>query len=143
MATIEEQEEVRFWDRVGMYVTRDFAEQWIDRIGATGQVLDSDLDEFTQVTTPNTELIRKEIEYLFNKDPNQGDLSPENIAIVAALNFESQRKTFILGVKERLLSEGIEEDEALSQAKEEYDAAKDFIVRDALGLPDPEAEEEE
>ncbi len=132
---------MRFWDRVGMYVTRDFAEQWIERIGASGQVLDQDLEEFTQVTLPDTELIREEIEDLFNSDPNEGDLSPENMAIVAALNFESQRKTFVLETKERLISEGVDEDEALTQAKEEYDAAKDAIVREALGLPDSEEEE--
>ena len=141
MATTREQEEVRFWDRVGIYVTRDFAEQWIERIGASGQVLDQDLEEFTQVTLPDSELIREEIEHLFNSVPNEGDLSPDNMAIVAALNFESQRKTFVLETKERLISAGVDEDEALTQAKEEYDAAKDAIVREALGLPDAEEEE--
>ena len=141
MATVEEQEQVRFWDRVGMYVTRDFAEQWIERIGATGQVLDGDLEEFTQVSTPDTNLIRKEIDDLFTNDQNQGELSPENIAIVASLNFESKRKTFILETKERLVADGMESEEALIEAKEEYTKAKDLIVREALGLPEPEEEE--
>ena len=138
MASVKEQEEVRFWDRVGMYVTRDFADQWIDRIGASGQLLDGDLEEFTQVVTPDTDLIRKEIEDLFQGDTNEGDLSPENVAIVASLNFESKRKAFVLEIKERLISEGVDEADALSQAKEEYDAAKDLIVREALGLPEEE-----
>ncbi len=141
MAAVEEQEQVRFWDRVGMYVTRDFAEQWIERIGATGQVLDGDLEEFTQVSTPDTNLIRKEIDDLFTNDQNQGELSPENVAIVASLNFESKRKTFILETKERLVADGMESDEALIEAKEEYTKAKDLIVREALGLPEPEEEE--
>ena len=141
MAAVEEQEQVRFWDRVGMYVTRDFAEQWIERIGATGQVLDADLEEFTQVSTTDTNLIRKEIDDLFTNDQNQGELSPENVAIVASLNFESKRKTFILETKERLVADGMESDEALIEAKEEYTKAKDLIVREALGLPEPEEEE--
>jgi hypothetical protein len=138
MASVKEQEEVRFWDRVGMYVTRDFADQWIDRIGASGQLLDGDLEEFTQVVTPDTDLIRKEIEDLFQGETNQGNLSPENVAIVASLNFESKRKAFVLEIKERLISEGVDEADALSQAKEEYDMAKDLIVREALGLPEEE-----
>ena len=141
MAAAGEQEDVRFWGRVGMYVTQDFAEQWIDRIGAAGQLLDGDLEEFTQVVTPDTDLIRKEINELFSSTPNQGALTPENVAIVAALNFESLRMEFIMEIKVRLISEGIDEDAALLEAKEEYTAAKDLIVREALGLP--EAEEED
>ena len=30
-------EEVRYWDRVGMYITREFADDWIERINSSGE----------------------------------------------------------------------------------------------------------
>jgi len=135
-------EETRYWERVGMYVTRDFAEQWIERIGAKGQVLDEDLEEFNAIALPDASHLRKEIDALFRGPPNTGDLSPENQAILALMDFERQRKDFIRERRQMLIDDGVDASEALTQAKDDYDEAKETLVREALGLPEPEEEEE-
>ena len=137
------QEETRYWARVGMYVSREFAEEWIERIGAKGQVLDEDLEEFNAISLPDANLLRKEIDELFNNPPNLGDLSPENQAILALMDFERQRKDFIRERRQMLLDDGVDATEALTQAKDDYNDAKDALVRDALGLPEPEEASEE
>jgi len=135
-------EETRFWERVGMYVTRDFAEQWIERIGAKGQVLDEELEEFNAVVTPDSDRLRKEIDALFDAPPNEGELSPENQAILALMDFERQRKDFVRERRQMLIDDGVDASEALTQAKSDYDDAKENLVRGALGLPEPDDEEE-
>ena len=137
------QEETRYWTRVGMYVSREFAEEWIERIGAKGQVLDEDLEVFNAISLPDANLLRKEIEELFNNPPNMGDLSPENQAILALMDFERQRKDFIRERRQMLVDDGVDASEALTQAKDDYNDAKDALVRDALGLPEPEEDSEE
>lgn len=135
-------EETRYWSRVGMFVTREFAEQWIERIGATGQVLDEELDEFNAIALPDPSRLRREIDELFAGPPNDGELSPENRAILALMDFERQRKDFIRERRQMLVDDGVDATEALTQAKADYDEAKEALVRDALGLPEPEDEEE-
>ena len=39
-------EETRFWPRVGLYVTRTSAAEFIERMGGPGHALDEDLEEF-------------------------------------------------------------------------------------------------
>lgn len=131
-------EETRYWERVGMYVTRQFADQWIERIGVRGQVLDDDLEEFNAIPLPDADLLRREIQELFNAAPNLGDVSVENQAILALMDFERQRKNFIRERRQMLLDDGLEPSEALTTAKEDYDAAKEGLVRNALGIEEEE-----
>ena len=45
----------RFWNRVGLQVTKNQALEWVDRVVAgpgAGEYLVDDVDEFTQVTAP-------------------------------------------------------------------------------------------
>ena len=119
-------EETRYWERVGMYVTRQFADQWIERIGVRGQVLDDDLEEFNAIALPDADL------------PNLGNVSVENQAILALMDFERQRKNFIRERRQMLLDDGLESSEALTTAKEDYDSAKEGLVRDALGIEEEE-----
>jgi hypothetical protein len=58
------------------------------------------------------------------------------------MDFERQRKDFIRERRQMLLDDGVDPSEALTQAKADYDEAKEELVRDALGLPEPEDEEE-
>jgi len=134
-------EETRYWERVGMYVTREFADQWIERIGVRGQVLDDDLEEFNAISLPDADLLRREINALFEAPPNSDELAPENQAILALMDFERQRKDFIRERRQMLLDDGVDSSEALTQAKTDYDDAKESLVRDALGLPPVEEEE--
>ena len=56
---------MRYWDRVGMYVTRDFAEDWAEKLkaggdGTRGKYLDTDTEEYVlpemvSITTINNE----------------------------------------------------------------------------------------
>lgn len=131
-------EETRYWERVGMYVTRQFADQWIERIGVRGQVLDDDLEEFNAIALPDADLLRREINGLFNEAPNLGKVSVENQAILALMDFERQRKNFIRDRRQMLLDDGLESSEALTTAKEDYNAAKEGLVRDALGIEEEE-----
>jgi len=131
-------EETRYWERVGMYVTRQFADQWIERIGVRGQVLDDDLEEFNAIALPDADLLRREINGLFNAAPNLGNVSVENQAILALMDFERQRKNFIRERRQMLLDDGLESSEALTTAKEDYDSAKEGLVRDALGIEEEE-----
>ncbi len=39
-------EETRYWPRVGLYVTRKTAKEFISRMGNSGKVLDDDIEEF-------------------------------------------------------------------------------------------------
>ena len=131
-------EETRYWERVGMYVTRQFADQWIERIGVRGQVLDDDLEEFNAIALPDADLLRREINGLFNAAPNLGNVSVENQAILALMDFERQRKNFIRDRRQMLLDDGLEPSKALTTAKEDYDSAKEGLVRDALGIEEEE-----
>ena len=49
--------ERRFWDRVGMYVTKEFAEEWIEKMSESsstgGKHLDDDIEEYI-VSMPPT-----------------------------------------------------------------------------------------
>lgn len=124
-----------------MYVTREFADQWIERIGVRGQVLDDDLEEFNAISLPDADKLRREINALFDSPPNMGELAPENQAILALMDFERQRKDFIRERRQMLLDDGVDASEALTQAKSDYDEAKEALVRGALGMAPVEEEE--
>jgi len=126
--------ELRYWERVGFMVTRDQAEEIANRMNsASGKVLDEDMEEFVEARTDLHEVMT-EITILFENPPT-GDkvLSDDNKAIIALMDFESNKKAFIMERK----AEGME----TAEAKEAYEAAKAGFVREALGLPEPEEEE--
>lgn len=126
--------ELRYWERVGFMVSRDQAEEIANRMNsASGKVLDDDIEEFVEARTNLNEVL-DEIEILF-ENPPAGDktLSEDNQAILALMDFESNKKAFIKEKK----AEGME----LAEAKEAYEFAKAAFVREALGLPEPEEEE--
>ena len=126
--------ELRYWERVGFMVSRDQAEEIANRMNsASGKVLDDDIEEFVEARTDLHEVL-DEIKILFDNPPT-GDitLSEDNKAIIALMDFESNKKAFIKEKK----AEGME----LAEAKEAYEFAKAAFVREALGLPEPEEEE--
>lgn len=126
--------ELRYWERVGFMVSRDQAEEIASRMNSSsGKVLDDDIEEFVESRT-NLHEVLDEIEILFENPPT-GDttLSEDNKAIIALMDFESNKKAFIKEKK----AEGME----LAEAKEAYEFAKAAFVREALGLPEPEEEE--
>lgn len=129
------QEEIRFWKRLGLYVTRADAEEYISKSGGAGSILDEDIEEFTPATSVSPETLRIEIEEIFNKPFEQGEMSNENLAILSAIEMEKNR---VSRIKE-LMAEGMSREDA----KQQFETELGSLVRDSLGLPDEtEAERE-
>lgn len=128
-------QELRYWNRLGMYVSRIDAEDFISKAGATGAVLDEDLEEFTPRSGISQEALRAELDELFSKPFVEVSISAENNAILAALEMEKTRPARVKELK----AEGHTTEEAKEIFKQELDA----FVRVSLGLPDETEQERE
>jgi len=117
-------EETRYWPRVGLYVTRRSAAQFIERMGGTGHALDEDIEEFVSPGVPDPLSLGNEIEDLFANPYVSHDVSTENMAILNLMQFESDKKKFIMEKK----GEGM----TLDEAKDAYKTALHQIVFDSL-----------
>lgn len=128
--------ELRYWDRVGFMVTREQADEILSRMNdATGKKLDDDIEEFVEARVDIIE-VANELDNLFNNPPVSDQmLSEDNLAILALMDFENNKKQFIVDRK----AEGME----LAEAKEAYEFEKARLVRESLGLPEPEEISEE
>jgi hypothetical protein len=127
--------ELRYWDRVGFLVTREQAEDIAGRMNSvSGKTLDEDIEEFIEARV-DIHQVFTEIDTLFNNPPESTiTLSEDNQAILALMNFENNKKSFIKAKK----AEGME----LADAKQAYEFEKARLVRESLGLPEPSEEEE-
>jgi len=126
--------ELRYWDRVGFLVTREQAEDIAGRMNSvSGKTLDEDIEEFVEARVDINQVFT-EIDRLFNTPPETSvTLSEDNQAILALMNFENNKKSFIKAKK----AEGME----LADAKQAYEFEKARLVRESLGLPEPSEEE--
>ena len=127
--------ELRYWDRVGFLVTKQQAEEVASRMNtATGKQLDDDMEEYVEASVDLNDVM-VEIEVLFNNPPaDETILSDTNQAIIEMMQFEKEKKQFIMDRK----AEGMD----ITEAKEAYEIEKARMVRVALDLPDPVDEEE-
>jgi|TARA_R100000900_G_scaffold144157_1_gene127879 hypothetical protein len=123
--------ETRYWDRVGLYVDRKMAEEFIERMVGHGTTLDEDMEEFVTQSVPDAKYLQNEIETLFSSPFEEKDISTDNQAILDLMTFEGNRKQFIKDKK----AEGM----TLEEAKELYKDALDEKVKAAL----PESFDEE
>ena len=127
-------ETVRFWPRVGMYVTQEFAEEWIERLGGTegigGRYLEDDIEEYVRPNIPRANELRREIEELFSSPFEEGELGEDIQAIIDLANLENSK---VERVKE-LKSQGHTLEEAKEMFQKELDAATALI----LGIEDEE-----
>jgi hypothetical protein len=123
-------ENVRYWDRVGMYVTREFAEEWIERAtpsdGRTGRYLDNDVEEYVTPIIMSSSEMRREVDEIFSKPFEQVEIPPETQAILAVTEMEGNR---ISKIKE-LKAEGY----TLQEAKERVDQEISEAVAEILGV---------
>ena len=131
-------EEVRYWPRIGMVVSRETAEQFLSKLsgGDVGSILDEDLDEFVAVVPVTVTEMEGELDILFNNPPIEGVVvfDEMNNAILELMEFERNRKQFIMSAK----ADGMTKDEA----KTAYETAKGLLVK--KHLPDSgESDEEE
>ena len=127
-------ENTRFWPRVGLYVDRTMAEEFIERMVGHGSVLDQEMDEFVQPTIPDAMFLQNEVDDLFEQPFEEQELDEANKAILDLMTFEGNRKDYIKAKK----AEGM----SLEDAKEDYKQALDLKVRAALPENFVEGEEE-
>ena len=124
-------EEVRYWDRVGMYITREFANDWIERINSSGEsagrYLADDIDEFEDSTVgASSGQLKREVEKLFNEDFKEVELPASTRAILVASEMEKNKKNRL----RELMAEGLEKQEAKLKVQGEIDDA----VSEILGI---------
>ena len=123
---------VRYWNRVGMYVTKEFAEEWIERVNAqegdsAGRYLADDIDEYEDSTVgASAGQLRREIEKLFDEDFKEVELPPSTMAIIVAAEMDRNKKNRV----RELMAEGLEKQDAKIKMQEEIDNA----VSEILGI---------
>ena len=127
--------EIRYWPRIGLYVSRSDAEEYISKVGSHGAILDEGIEEFVPSKTVAPEALREEVEGLFENPYENVPLSEESHTLLAIVDFEQSR---VQKIKE-LMKEGMTKDEA----KFSYQQQIDKMVRDALGLPEETEQERE
>jgi len=127
--------EMRYWPRLGLYVTRSDAEEYISKAGGAGSLLNEDLEEFVPTSPVSAETLRYEVEDIFSKPFVEVAINSENNAILAALKMEENRPARIKELK----AEGHTTEEAKEIFKQEMDA----FIRESLGLPDETDQERE
>lgn len=132
--------EIRYWPRIGMRVERKAAEEFVEKLlsdGSKGSVLDDDLEEFVNIVPLTAQELNAEIALLFENPPDTEAPAYDefNSAIIELMQFEADRKKYILGKKE----EGM----TLQEAKDDYEAAKAAMVRQHLNLPEPEESDDD
>ena len=121
---------MRYWPRLGIYVTKVDAESYISKVGDGHSHLDDDIEEFVPVSSPEPDALRVEIEDLFGKPQTESPTpSDEIMKMVEVIQFEEQRVPLI---KKWIKEEGMEK----KDAKDRFQTEMDIMVRDALGLPD-------
>ena len=129
--------EMRYWPRLGIYVTRIDAESYCSKVGGQHTHLDDDLEEFIPVSTHDETAMREEVQMLFENPPLEAPPQSKEIQqMIAAIQFEESR---VATIKKWIKEDGMDKQEAKDRFKAEMDA----MVREALGLPDETEQEKE
>jgi len=134
-------QDTRYWNRVGMYVTKEFAYEWMDKIKETGAALgkyyDDDIDEYVEGSAPTPRSLKKEIENLFEgeyvKKEVQGDIQD----IIKLTKMEHNKVSRIKELMAEYQEGGLSKKESQEKAKEDFDNEIQTAVAEALGI-DPE-----
>ena len=127
--------ENRYWERIGLRVTKEQALEFVDRViesaGTTGKILDEDIEEFVAPELVTSADLVKEVNDLFEAPDETDDImSDYNTKIMELMTFESNRKQFVKDKK----AEGL----SLEDAKKEYDLAKAALVKEMLDIETPD-----
>ena len=130
-------EEMRYWPRLGIYVTRTDAESYCSKVGGQHTYMDDDLEEFVPVSTHDEEAMRAEVDALFNNPPVEAPPLADDIQIMLkAIEFEENR---VATIKKWIKEDGMDKQEAKDRFQKEMDA----LVREALDLPEETEQERE
>ena len=126
---------MRYWPRLGIYVTKVDAESYIAKVGTGHTHLDEDLEEFVPTSSPEPDALRVEVQQLFDNPPVEAPAPSEEIQMMLkVIEFEENRVALI---KKWIKEDGMDKQEA----KDRFQAEMDSMVREALGLPE-ETEQE-
>lgn len=131
-------EEVRYWERIGAYVSMDFAQEYIERsqeTGITGEYLQDEIDEYAQITTVSPATLRREVEELFSQPYVEVQLPKETQALMDALAMEGSKVKIIKGY----MGEGLTK----AEAKEKYTKVMNEMVGEALGIDTSDSQDSE
>lgn len=130
-------QEMRYWPRLGIYVTRIDAESYCSKVGGQHTHLDDDLEEFVPVRTNDEAAMRAEVAMLFDNPPLDAPPLADDIEIMLrAIEFEDSR---VATIKKWIKEDGMDKQEAKDRFKAEMDA----MVREALDLPEETEQERE
>ena len=128
---------MRYWPRLGIYVTRIDAESYCSKVGGQHTHLDEDIEEFVPVSTHDEAAMRAEVDMLFENPPLEAPPLSEDIALMLkTIEFEESR---VATIKKWIKEDGMEKQDA----KDRFQAEMDAMVREALGLPDETEQEKE
>jgi hypothetical protein len=114
----------RYWERVGMYVTKDFAYEWADKIketGKTGKYLDDDIEDYVEGSQPTPNQLIREIDSLFEAEFVDTEISDDVGAILELTKMERDKVSIIKDLMSQYLDDGLEKAEARGQAKSDYE----------------------
>ena len=127
--------EMRYWPRLGIYVTRVDAESYISKVGTGHTHLDSDIEEFIPTSSPEPASLRVEVNHLFDNPPADSPLpSDEILQMLEVIKFEESR---VATIKKWIKEDGMEKQDA----KDRFQVQMDEMVREALNLPDETPDE--
>jgi len=121
--------ETRYWDRIGMRVTKEMALQFADKMNLAATFLDEELEEFTAVSSSEDFAIM-EIEALFDAAEGYAEGDPEDVSITVirkAQEWHKERKPRLMELKDTI--------------REEFTAARseDVAAMVAEGMSEDEA----
>jgi len=132
-----EMSNMRYWPRLGIYVTRADAEAYIGKVGGQHTYADDDLEEFVPAPTLSPEALSVEVEELFENPPLEAPAPSEEILqMLAVIEFEESR---VATIKKWIKEEGMDKQDA----KDRFQEQMDLMVREALGLPEETEHERE
>ena len=130
-------EEMRYWPRLGIYVTRTDAESYCSKVGGQHTHLDDDLEEFVPVATHDEKALLTEVATLFDNPPVEAPPMADDIQIMLkAIEFEENR---VATIKKWIKEDGMDKQEA----KDRFQKEMDLLVREALDLPEETEQERE
>ena len=128
---------MRYWPRLGIYVTKVDAESYIAKVGTGHSHLDDDIEEFVPVSSPEPDALRVEVEQLFDSPPVEAPEPSEEVKLMLkVIKFEENR---VATLKTWIKEDGMDKQEA----KDRYQKEMDLMVREALGLPEETEQERE
>ena len=126
---------MRYWPRLGIYVTKVDAESYIAKVGTGHTHLDEDIEEFVPTSSPEPDALRVEVQQLFDNPPVEAPEPSEEVKqMLKVIQFEENR---VATIKTWIKEEGMDKQEA----KDRFQKEMDLMVREALGLPE-ETEQE-